>query len=244
MLNLNKKDTQVSKNGYDSSNFEFRILDESALKDVKGLQSEILDELGPEQTFITENTDEDFKGYLSGKKGKILGVYDKENGKLFGMVILKSSYVPDVSFDHIGDKNINCMGGLLVHKDYRGHSIGSILISKMKEMTTDTSDFVAYVDAQNPKSYIQFLKNGFGISHAYYDPEFQSPSYALVFTQDDDFKNNLYYPQKYPSSDILTFKKIEKILFIKRVKEKSRKYFLQKDQRGIFYPFKNAFERN
>ena len=133
MLNLNKKDTQVSKNGYDSSKFEFRILDESALKDVKGLQSEILDELGPEQTFITENTDEDFKGYLSGKKGKILGVYDKENGKLFGMVILKSSYVPDVSFDHIGDKNIYCIGGLLVHKDYRGHSIGSILISKMKE---------------------------------------------------------------------------------------------------------------
>ncbi len=175
-----------------------RRLEWRDIAQVMKLQSTILDELGQDQTFVSVNEAVDFRPYLTGEKGLMLGVFN-DSGKLIAMQSLKVTHTPDIDIQSFTSEPVACLASFMVSHDYRGNRITPQLMGHLmhlSEVKFGVKNFIGYVDAHNPASYTHFLQNGFGVAEAYVDDVFHAPSYAFMFSNDKKVNDKLYFPAK------------------------------------------------
>ncbi len=167
------------------------------VSEILNLQGVILKELGPNQTFLSVNTESDFQPYLNDEKGMTLGVFENITNQLIAVQSLKKEHTPDVDLKKITHDSIACLASFMVRKDFRGNRLTPLLMGHLTHIATakyHVNNFIAYVDAHNPASYTHCQQKGFGIFEAYYDDVFHAPSYAFVLSDDKTVNDKLYFP--------------------------------------------------
>lgn len=179
-------------------------------RDHFNLQQAVLQTLPENQDLLHVKTEVDWQNIITSFSRQLLSVNNGDNLVAHAIAILPNDEDPDADVLNmpLPSQNITkvtTLAGVITHPDHRGQGLMSSLINEWTRCAFhyDRPHMLGLITSTNPRSWSQFLKSGFYIVGAEYDPEDGSTAY-MVHRDTNTSANSGSIPENSESGPILT----------------------------------------